>query len=385
MFKKSNPLTYRICTAASLLCFSQAASAEEQFIPEVFTVEKSISAGPNVFINEASWDGASRIHVYGQDGLEYKGELSLGLTSQIVASSDGKRVFALSHYMKRYTYGPVESVLQIFDVATLSPTTEIIVPNKAVQTIGMSGLIEKSADDKFVYIQNATPATSVTIVDVDTGTLLPELPIPGCYGIFPAENGNKFSTLCGTGQIKTYTIKNGTYSVGTSEKIFDVDSDALYVHAQRTKSGKLMFTSFNGNLYIVDDSRETAKLVETIAVSQGIEGDWVPGGYQVTAYNAPNDMVFMIMHSGAYEGSHKDSSEEIWAYSLKSKKLVSRFVAEYLIAVGVTQDKKPKIYGSNDEDGTVDEYLLADAKKFAFEKTASDERAGWSTSLAVPR
>jgi methylamine dehydrogenase heavy chain len=93
--------------------------------------------------------------------------------------------------------------------------------------------------------------------------------------------------------------------------------------------------------------------------------------------------VFILMHSEAYEGSHKDGSEEIWAYSLSKNQLVSRSPAEDLVALAATQDKEPRLYGSNEDDESVDEYQLADAKKFIFKKTASDERVGWTTSLLV--
>ena len=51
------------------------------FEPETVTVEPHIAPGPNLFVNETSWEGASQIHVYGQDDLAYKGQVSLGLTS----------------------------------------------------------------------------------------------------------------------------------------------------------------------------------------------------------------------------------------------------------------------------------------------------------------
>jgi methylamine dehydrogenase heavy chain len=357
--------------------------AADIFKPEVFTVEKAIKPGPNILVNAASWDGSSKIHVYGQDGLLYKGLMGIGLTSQFVVSADGKTAFVLSDYMKRYTYGPVESVLQIFDIATLTPVREILVPTKAVKAIGMTNLIELSADEKFLYIQNATPATSVTVVDLAQNKVVSEVPTPGCYGIYAAKKAGKFSTLCGSGQIKTYTLEGGEYKTETSTKIFDVDADPLYIHAQRRSNGQLIFTSFNGNLYLLDDSGKNVVLQEKLEVTRGIEGNWVPGGYAVSVYHKPSDQVFMVMHSGAYEGSHKDVSEEIWAYNLAKKKLVSRSEAIGLVALAVTQDKQPKLYGSNEEEETVDEYTVSDAKKYLFSKTASDEKAGWTTSLLV--
>jgi methylamine dehydrogenase heavy chain len=365
--------------------WSLTAVADESFKPEVFTVEEAIPKGPNVFVNEAGWDAASKIHVYGQDGLTYKGLLSLGLTSQILLSKDASKVYAFSDYMKRYSYGPVESVLQIFDVNTLTPETEIVIPNQAAKAIGMSQLLEKSADESLIYIQNATPATSVTIANQKIGVVQGIIPTPGCYGIIPSTRGYRFSTWCGTGQFKTFTVNGDQYSVETSDPLFDSENSPLYVHSQRLKDGKLLLVGFNGDLVIADDSGPTMRFLETIPVASKEEGNWVPGGYMVTAYNAPNDLVYMIMHSDAYEGSHKDGSEEIWAYSLKKRKLLSRSPAEHLVAITVTQDKTPKVYGSNEDEESVDEYTVASTKDFSLTKAASDGKAGWTTSLLVAK
>lgn len=371
------------CALSLLFPLAAAQAADTPFKPETFTVEKAIKPGPNVLVNTASWDGSSKLHVFGQNGLEYKGLVGMGLTSQFVVSRDGSKAYVLSDYMKRYTYGPVESVMQIFEIKTLSPVTEIIVPNKAAKAIGMTQLIELSADEKLLFVQNATPATSVTVIDLQKNAVVSEIPTPGCYGIVAAQKGQKFSTWCGSGQFKTYVLNGADYTSETSETIFDPQTDALYVHAQRRGNGELIFTSFNGNLYLVDDSGKTVVKKKIIPVSKGIEGKWAPGGYAVSAYNKANDVVFILMHSEAYEGSHKDGSEEIWAYSLSKNQLVSRSPAEDLVALATTQDKEPRLYGSNEDDESVDEYQLSDAKKFIFKKTASDERVGWTTSLLV--
>lgn len=120
-------------------------------------------------------------------------------------------------------------------------------------------------------------------------------------------------------------------------------------------------------------------------MNAGIEGSWAPGGYSITAYNKPNDMVFMIMHADAEEGSHKDASGEIWAYSLKQKKLLSRSPAEGLIALDATQDKDPVLFGSNENDESVDRFAQTKAGKFVYEKTGSDARVLWTTALMVSK
>lgn len=363
-----------------------SAQADTKFVPEKFTVEKTIKPGPNVIVNGASWDGASKIHIYGQDELNYKGSVSAGLVSQTLTSKDGKQLYVLSHYMKRYTYGPVESAVQVFDINTLTQVKEIIVPNKAAHAIGMPSLLESNYDDSLIFVQNATPATSVTIVDKKLGKAINEIAIPGCFGIFPAKDTNKFSTLCSTGTIKSVTLDGSKYEISESKpELFDVDKDALYVQAVRNTNGLLMIPSFSGNLYMVDDSGKSPKLVEKISITKGIEGNWAPGGYQVMSYNKSLNTVFLLMHPDAYEGSHKDASSEIWAYSMDKKEIISRSPAEYLVALTVTQGETPILFGSNEEDETVDQYTLADDKSFTFAKAGSDDKTGWSTNLQVDK
>ncbi len=371
------------CIATLLLSAVMPAAQAESFKPEVFTVEKTIQPGPNVFMNEAAWGGASQIHVFAQDDLHYKGSMPAGITSQMKVSKDGKTVYVLSDFAKRMTYGPVESVVQVYDVETLSRKKEIIVPNKAVKAIGMTQLLELSVDEKLLYVQNATPATSVSVIDIATGEVITEVPTPGCYGVYPALKGTSFSTPCGTGQLKTFTLKGKEYSVEASGRLFDVDADPIYIHSERRKNGELILTTFGGALYLADDSGKSVKIKEKLQVNAGIEGDWAPGGYAITAYSATLDMVFMLMHSSAYDGSHKNGSEEIWAYSLKKKKLISRSPAPHMVALSVTEGKPPVLFGSNEEDETIDKYVLSGDGDFMFEKVAADEKAGWTTSLAV--
>ena len=372
------PLIAAVISAAAV---SFPVQADEPFRPEVMSVEQHIAPGANVFLNQAGWDGASRIHVYGQDDLKYKGSMPAGLTAQVVISKDGKTAYVLSDFLKRMVYGPTESVVAVYDVATLSRKTEIIVPNKAVKALAMHNLLELSADESLLYVQNATPATSVTVVDLATGSVLQEIPTPGCYGVYPALKGTRFTTVCGTGQLKTISVTGKEYSVSASDKIFDADTDPLYVPALRRKSGELVMTTFGGALYLIDDSGKTAKLKDKLQINAGVEGNWAPGGSVTTAYNAELDTAFVLMHPDAYDGSHKNASAEIWAYSLKGKKLLSRSEAAGLIAVGVSQGKNPVLFGANEEEETVERFAASDAKSFVFSKTGSDAKAGWVTQV----
>ena len=85
-----------------------------------------------------------------------------------------------------------------------------------------------------------------------------------------------------------------------------------------------VFTSYGGNIYVVDVEGDTATLVDKIAVSEGVEGNWRPGGYQPITVRNDTGMAYLLMHSNGVEGSHKNPAEEIWAVDLKTKKVVGR-------------------------------------------------------------
>lgn len=373
------------CAALTAALTSSMAllNSAHAFTPETITVEESIPPGANVLINQAEWAAASKIHVYGQESLHYKGSVSVGLTSQILLSHDQATLFTLSDYLKRFTYGPAESVVQIFDLATLTEKQEIIVPTKAVKAIGMSQLLEQSSDGRYLYVQNATPATSVTVVDLETSTVVSEIPIPGCYGIIPAMEGHRFSTLCGTGVLKSYVLDGSEYQTFQSDTIFNPDQDPLYVQAERRKDGTLIIPAYSGTLYLIDDSKPAPSLVKTLDITRDVGGNWAPGGYEVISYNAAHDVVFMIVHPDAHDGSHKDPSAEIWSYSLGTEKLIARSKAEGLIAIETSQGNTPTLFGTHDEEESIVRYTLDAPQSLRFKEAGSDGKAGWATSLRV--
>lgn len=369
-------------TVAGLLAMSMA-HAESSLVPETLTVEKTIKPGANVFILDQNWKGPSRVNVLSADDLSHKGILSVGLISQFKLTKDRKTAYTASAYAKRIMYGPTEAVLQEFDVDTLSVKREIPVSSKMAQIAPYSSLLQLTADERYALVQNATPASSVTVVDLIRGKAISEIPTPGCWGIYPAPKGNKFSSLCGDGAATTYTFEaDGRFTPGKrSEKIFDVDADPLFIHAERV--GKdLLFTSYNGNLYRVSDAGEAPKLKDKFSFTKGIEGNWAPGGFEVTAYNPAHNVLFVAMHPDAEDGSHKNEAEEIWAVDLKAKKVLYRSTVEKVISITVTEGEQPVLFGMNEE-GLVQRFEIDPDAKFAAKLTDKVEEIGEFTLLGA--
>lgn len=366
---------------ASLVALSLSASwatAQEPGIPnpiepEELTVESEIAPGPNVFVVSPAWGGAGAVTVLSAEDLSYKGNFATGMTAQFFLGPDGTVGYAASGFPERITYGPIKAYLQKFDVSTLKTIQEIEVPPKMAETMAQQPALVVSADGKWAYVQNATPATSISVVDLKTGTVASEIPIPGCWGVYLAPKGSKFSSLCGDGSILTVKLnsKGKLADQAYSDAVFDVEGAPLFVHSQRI-DGNLVFSTFDGKFVTVSDEGKAAKVLDTWSYTDGIEGDWAPGGYEIMAYNKPNGIMFVTMHSGAAEGSHKNGSEEIWAIDMKAKKVLYRSYAEHVTHIAVTDDvEAPVLFGVDGHGGTVYRYEIDPTAKFAAKYTGS--------------
>jgi methylamine dehydrogenase heavy chain len=352
--------------AALTLIVDTVCAAEAGFKPEVFTVEPKIRPGPNVFVLDQGWSGASQLNVLDGKDLGKKGNMSMGLNAQFMLSSDRKTAYTVSIYSKRISYGPVEAVLQVFDVETLTPVKEIILLDKTAQVASVKNHLALSADEKFAFVQNATPATSITVVDLEKGELTAEIPTPGCWGLYPAAQGRKISILCGDGSMASYAINDAGQPepAARSEKLFDPDKSPLFVHAERVGDDWL-FSSFFGEIFRISDAGAVPRLVDRFSYTTGIKGKWAPGGFAVMAYNPANALLYVTMHPNGRDGSHKDGAKEIWALDVNKKTVVSRSKADHIVSIAVTSGDNPVLYGLNDEDSSVTRFTSNAKSGFA--------------------
>lgn len=351
------------CIAAAAV-FVGSANAQD-FVPETISVETEIAPGPNVFVALGSWDGAGAVNIFSAEDLSYKGDVSTGLTNQFTLSADGTTIYATSIYPKRIVSGPIEAVLQAYDVKTTALKSEIILPDILAQTMGGKYLLQITADGRFAIAQNATPATSVTVVNLETGEVAGEIPTPGCWAIYPASSGAKFSAVCGDGTMTTITLDDAgaVASQVDSPALFDMDDNPVFVHAERVGE-TLIFMSFAGDVITVSDA-DTPAIVDSFSISEGVDGDWAPSGYELLAYNEQHGVLFVPMHSGAVNGTHKNGSEEIWAIDLANKAVLSRSSAEHITNIAVTEGEDPILFGVNSHEGGLYRFTINPEARFA--------------------
>ncbi|MBD9527340.1 amine dehydrogenase large subunit [Paracoccus sp. PAR01] len=372
----------KLTTALTLTLAGLAgmAHAADEIQPETLTIEKTIAPGPNVLVMDFGMVGSSPVYVFGSEELKLKGNIGTGSFGQMVLSKDGKTLYTVSAYLERYVYGDIDAVIHEWDLQTMTAKREFEINDKFGHAESQPGLLTLADDEKFLLVQNATPATSVTVVDLAKGADIAEVPTPGCWTAIPAVEGRRFTSICGDGTLASYGFEaDGTFTKPVkSAQIFDADKDALFANPLRVGS-KLVYLSFGGNFLVVDDSAETATLEKTVSIEGG---EWAPGGSEVMTYHAPSNTIFVMMHKGAFDGSHKNPAEEIWAVDAETFKVKGRSAANGETGILATKGDAPELFGVT-HTGTLVKYSVALGDEVTLTKSAEREGAAIFPALMV--
>lgn len=334
-----------ILAALSILATSGslAIAQEVNIEPETLTVEPRISEGDHVFILDMGLSGPTSISVLNADDLSMEGNIGTGTFASMLMTDDKSTLYTSSAYMRRYTRGAVEAVIEEHDPVTLNLRREIIVSEKLAQSLSQRGVLNTTADGAYLLAQNATPATSVSVIDLAAGEQIAEVPTPGCWTAYPALEGLAFTTLCGDGRIVKYTFAaDGSYGdPESSEEIFDSYTNPLFSDAHRIGE-HLAYLSFSGTLYLVDDSGDAPVVDRTIEFATD---GWAPSGYNLMTYHEESGTLFVMMHSDPKEGSHKTPAEEIWAIDMETGAVAGRSEAHDETSIAVSGGQTPTLFG----------------------------------------
>src|SRR5690606_1047984 len=106
---------------------------------------------------------------------------------------------------------------------------------KHAQALPYKGTIAVTPDGRFILVQNATPASSIAVIDRRAEQHVAEIPTPGCWAILVAQSvANRFTTVCGDGSLITVTLDDAGQPAGQqrSERFFDPDADPVFVQTE---------------------------------------------------------------------------------------------------------------------------------------------------------
>jgi methylamine dehydrogenase heavy chain len=289
-----------------------------------------------------------RLHVIDGENLRYEGVIATGLAGQAALSADRKEIFVATTYYSRLSHGVRTDVVDVHDAQTLALTGEIEIPPRHAQSLHYKGTIRPSADGRWLFVQYATPATSVGIIDLKTRKAVNEVATPGCWAILPAASvGGRFSTVCGDGTLVTVSLDDAgqVRTQKRSARFFDPDKDPIFIHGEQD-GDTYRFVSFQGEIHTAHVGGEVASYDApwSILGAADRKQGWRPGGYQVFAQHNASGRLYVGMHDKGKEGSHKTPAKEIWTVDLASKKRVARSPGNDAIALAVSQGERPRLF-----------------------------------------
>lgn len=254
-----------------------------------------------------------------------------------------------THY-SRGSRGERTDVVTFYEVETLSPSSEVMIPPKRAQNSMPIGNAALSDDEQFIAIFNMTPAQSISIVDIKRRRFVQEIDTPGCSLVYGAGK-QRFMMLCGDGGLMFISLNaDGTLKdKKLSGKVFDPQTDPITEKAARI--GKAWyFVSFDGFVYAIDSTVEDVTTLSRQSVSpwsllsdKEREKKWRIGGRQFIATHAASQRLYVLMHQGEVD-THKDGGTDLWVYDLVSHQKID---ATSLWSPGLTFSGVPTEFGAN--------------------------------------
>jgi len=365
----SNTIKFGLVLAAGLLSASVSA---ELPIEEMHVESLPIPADPHrSYVVDVEFDSMviGRVVVVDPDQPRLLGMISTGYNSATTLSRDGKLLFSADMFLSRGTRGERTEILTAWDTSNLSPAWEVEIPPKRFLGLTQRYSLATSADDRFVYIYNFTPAASISVVDTDTKTLASEIAIPGCVLNFPVGT-RRFASLCGDGRLQIVTLNDQGQEASRSRiDFFDPDKEKLNERAVHV-GDIYYFTTTTGTVRAVDFSKNTPKLLPawSLVTDEEKAAGWAPGGWQLIAVAPKLNRFYALMHPDHAPLKWEDPSTIIWAFDLRTKRKVGTLESSVPIwSIYATNDDKPLLLGSR-MDGGLDIFDLTSGEKRQMER-----------------
>ncbi len=280
------------------------------------------SATERVYVADVAISHISdgRIRVFDPRSGKFLGMISTAYVGNFTLSAKADELYVATTHLSRSTRGERTDVLEVYDTSTLGFKYEIVLPPKRAQALTYRGLVRTTGNGRFVLVQNATPATSITVVDLAQKKVVAEVSTPGCWGTLPAaSHGSRFSMLCGDGKVATVTLDDlgQVADRQLSAPLFDADIDPWFHHAEQL-GDRYWFVSFKGVLTELNLGGPQAVLTSTkpLVDAASQRAGWRPGGYQVMAVHPSGQWLVVAMHDKGSEGSHKRPARQLWTIDL---------------------------------------------------------------------
>jgi methylamine dehydrogenase heavy chain len=231
--------------------------------------------------------------------------------------------------------GKRKDFITIYDEESLLVKGEIVIPMQAADSASNIAYTEFLDGERILAIFNQFPATSVSLIDLETRSYLNTIQSAGCAGIYPT-GPLSFAMLCGNGRLRNIHIDEEGKLVDetTSEVFFDPVEDPVTMRGCRTGK-RWIFVSFKGWAYEVDfEQNPPATRSWSMLDASERKSDWRPGGRQLMALHRGLGRLYVLFHRGG-SGTHKDPGRQIWVFDVETGRRIDTFELPNMAAASV--------------------------------------------------
>lgn len=271
--------------------------------------------------------------------------------------STGNEFYVHGVYMSRGFHGDTTNVVEILDKSTFQKKGEIAVPPKAMRGYPSMQLSGFTDDNRFLLLQGISPASSVTVVDLQARKLASEVETGGCAYVLPTGK-RTFATVCGDGSFVNIKLDDQGHEISREKTsgVFDPKADQLNVAAGFHGKNAYYMLTHRGMLHVLryDSGKLEVASKWSVAEKEG-DKDWVPAHIlQQVAVHEATGRLYVLMQltklepkGGGYD-FHRNSGTEAWVFDLKSHRRLQRIVFDEPVAeIAVSQDDKPVFYAAS--------------------------------------
>lgn len=314
-------------------------------------------------------------------GEQVKGTFNVALMGNIAQSAKRNEIYATETFHERGVRGQRYDVVTIWDTETLDTKGEVMWP----KPIRFQGMPQRYAmlvlnDEKWLAVANFSPATSATLIDLDTRKIIAEIPTPGCAFVYPTGQRG-FSSLCADGRfLSTELAADGSIKKQTrTEPFFDSDDTPIF-ERPAVIGDMAYYPSLTGLIHPVDISGPVASVGEAWnMVPEAERGEsWAPAGIGLIDKDDLGRF-YVIMHPDAVQASYQGGGPEVWVYDPKKKQRVQRIPLQaWGLSLAVSRGDKPLLMVTNPTDMSMEVY---DGLSGEFIRTITD--FGQETPLSL--
>ena len=247
-----------------------------------------------------------------------------GMTTALFSRRRPELYIPETHY-SRGSRGERTDVLTIYDALALAPVAEVVLPpRRAINTLPVANAT-LSDDGRFALVFNMTPATSVSVVDLERRELAAEIATPGC-GLVYAAGERRFFSPCADGSLLVVTLDadGREASKRRTPPAFDPRRDPVTEKAVRS-GDEWLFVSYEGRVHPVDVSGPELRLGDAwdLIGAEDRAKSWRIGGTQHLALHRESGRLYSLVHRGPPD-SAKAPGTELWVYDLARRERVQR-------------------------------------------------------------